>query len=191
VLLPKDTWDGIVDGSITVAFRRWQRPTVRPGATLRTPAGVLGIDEVMPIGAEDVTDADAQRAGAADRAAALEPLERWDGQLYRIRFHRVGDDPRSELARQVPTGGDLDAVVAELAAIDRASRRGPWTVAVLQLIAARPDVPAGDLADDVGRDRAAFKRDVRRLKELGLTISRPVGYRLSPRGVAVLAAIEG
>ena len=30
----------------------------------------------------------------------------------------------------------------------------------------------------------SFKRDVRRLKELGLTESLPVGYRLSPRGEA-------
>jgi hypothetical protein len=32
----------------------------------------------------------------------------------------------------------------------------------------------------------AFKRDVRRLKELGLTESLEVGYRLSPRGRAFL-----
>ncbi|MFC5749000.1 hypothetical protein [Actinomadura rugatobispora] len=33
-------------------------------------------------------------------------------------------------------------------------------------------------------------RDVRRLKELGLTESLPTGYRLSPRGRAVLAHLE-
>ena len=36
------------------------------------------------------------------------------------------------------------------------------------------------------RERLAFKRDVRKLKELGLTESLDVGYRLSPRGRAVL-----
>ena len=33
-----------------------------------------------------------------------------------------------------------------------------------------------------------FKRDVRKLKELGLTESLPVGYRLSPRGRAYRGA---
>jgi hypothetical protein len=32
----------------------------------------------------------------------------------------------------------------------------------------------------------SFKRDVRKLKELGLTESLEVGYRLSPRGAALL-----
>ena len=59
---------------------------------------------------------------------------------------------------------------------------GPWTVATLALIAAHPARRAGDLADMVGRERAAFKLDVRKLKALGLTESLEVGYRLSPRG---------
>ncbi len=33
-----------------------------------------------------------------------------------------------------------------------------------------------------------FKRDVRKLKELGLTLSLRVGYRLSPRGEAFMEA---
>jgi hypothetical protein len=43
----------------------------------------------------------------------------------------------------------------------------------------------------VGRDTQPFKRDVRRLKELGLTVSYPVGYRLSVRGRAVVDALRG
>jgi hypothetical protein len=35
-------------------------------------------------------------------------------------------------------------------------------------------------------DLVVFKRRVRRLKELGLTESLPVGYRLSPRGRSFL-----
>jgi hypothetical protein len=38
----------------------------------------------------------------------------------------------------------------------------------------------------MGRERLAFKTDVRKLKALGLTESLPVGYRLSPRGEAWL-----
>jgi len=40
----------------------------------------------------------------------------------------------------------------------------------------------------MGWVRADLKLHIRRLKELGLTISLAVGYRLSPRGAAYLAA---
>ena len=73
-----------------------------------------------------------------------------------------------------------------MARLDRASRHGPWTATVLQLIADRPAVRAGDLAASLGREMAPFKVDVRKLKEMGLTESLDVGYRLSPRGRAVL-----
>ena len=58
------------------------------------------------------------------------------------------------------------------------------------MIAARPGVRAATLAQRLGRDVPPFKRDVRKLKELGLTESLEIGYRLSPRGVAVLAALQ-
>ena len=77
-------------------------------------------------------------------------------------------------------------VRTRLGRLDAASTRGPWTRDVLELIAERPSVRAADLAPLLGRERLSFKRDVRKLKELGLTESLEVGYRLSPRGRAVL-----
>jgi hypothetical protein len=75
--------------------------------------------------------------------------------------------------------------------LDRASASGPWTAATLALIAERPAVRAGDLAPVLGRELAPFKLDVRKLKNLGLTISLEVGYRLSPRGEAYLRHRRG
>ena len=49
---------------------------------------------------------------------------------------------------------------------------------------------AGDLAAELGMERLPFKTDVRKLKALGLTESLDVGYRLSPRGTAFLAAAD-
>ncbi len=57
---------------------------------------------------------------------------------------------------------------------------------MLRLIAARPGVRAPDLAASLGRETPVFKRDVRRLKELGLTCSLAVGYEISHRGRAYL-----
>ena len=43
---------------------------------------------------------------------------------------------------------------------------------------------ANDLAASLGRETLPFTRDVRKLEELGLTHSLPVGYEISPRGRA-------
>ena len=57
---------------------------------------------------------------------------------------------------------------------------------MLCLIADHPGVRAADLAARLQRETLPFKADVRKLKELGLTESLDVGYRLSPRGRAFL-----
>ena len=72
-----------------------------------------------------------------------------------------------------------------------ASTHGPWTDAVLDVIGRRPAVRAGDLAADFGRELQPFKIDVRKLKNLGLTLSLEVGYELSPRGRAYLQRRQG
>jgi hypothetical protein len=51
-----------------------------------------------------------------------------------------------------------------------------------------PSGDAADLADSLDREMQPFKIDVRKLKNLGLTESLDIGYRLSPRGRAYLAA---
>jgi hypothetical protein len=81
---------------------------------------------------------------------------------------------------------ELAALVARLDAMDRRAQIGAWTRATLRTIRARPGVRAGDLARSLGRPRDEFKRDVRKLKNLGLTISLEVGYRLTPKGEALL-----
>jgi hypothetical protein len=108
------------------------------------------------------------------------------GTLYRVRFHVAGPDPRLALRDQDTLGADdVAALQRRLARLDDRAD-GAWTTRVLQLIAAHPGVRAGDLAAELGRERLAFKADVRRLKALGLTESLEVGYRLSPRGRAWL-----
>lgn len=180
MLFPVALWDGIRSGAVTVAFRRWRRPTVKAGGTLQTGAGRLAIDEVAPIELVDITDADAVRAGhpsAAEAIAALRP----EGQLYRIRFHRIGDDPRIALRKRA----DLTTDLPEL---DRALARLPWALPYLRIIGEHPGVVSTVLAEAAGIERQRFKTRVRRLKALGLTESLEVGYRLSPRGEAYLGA---
>ena len=190
MLLKRDTLEGIAEGRITLAFRRWKRPTVRAGGELRTAIGVLAIDAVDAIREADITDGEARLAGYPSRDALIADLDRRSaGDLYRVALHRAGGDPRAALREQDDLADEaVAAIAARLARFDRSSRHGPWTDAVLRLIGASPGVRAPDLAASLGRETQPFKRDVRKLKELGLTESLEVGYRLSPRGRAWLAA---
>ena len=187
VLFPMATLDAVARGDVTVAFRRWKRPTVKAGGTLTTRAGVLAIESVDVIEAADVSAEDAAAAGYPSPGDVLADLGDRDGLTYRIRFHVAGPDPRLALReRDDLTADEVVALTTRLGRLD-ARASGPWTDRYLALIGAREGVRAGDLADEVGAERLVFKTDVRKLKALGLTESLEVGYRLSPRGRAWLA----
>ncbi len=187
MLFAKRFWPGLQDGSITLTFRTWDRPRVVAGRRYRTRAGVLEVDAIERVRTAAIPDAEITRAGYPDRAA-LERALRGADEVWRIAFHHAGEDPRIALRDAVPGDEEIAALIATLDGIDARAKAGPWTAVTLEAIAARPGVLAADIAASLGREKLPFKRDVRRLKELGLTESLPVGYRLSPRGEAVLAA---
>ena len=168
--------EGIAEGRITLAFRRWERPRVLAGTRLRTPIGVLAIDSVERV--EHPTDEDARAAGYESGAAVLAAFPKRKGDFYRIALHVAGPDPRVAL-RDLPPDDEV---------FEKLERMGPWTYEVLQAIADNPGLRAPDIAASFGRETLPFKRDVRKLKELGLTISLEVGYELSTRGQLTLSA---
>jgi hypothetical protein len=182
------TAQGIADGSVSLAFRRWDRPRVRPGGTQRTVAGVVRFDSVEEVDPAALTEDDAARAGVPSLAALLRLLDRREGaHVYRMHVSLAGADPRVSLREQAALSDeDRRALDARLDRMDAARAEGAWTRQVLRLIADRPGVRAPDLAVSLGRETLPFKRDVRKLKELGLTISLDVGYEISPRGSAYL-----
>lgn len=184
----------IADGSVTVTFRRWKRPQAVEGRRYRTPGGIIEVERVTTIDPHAITTRDARDAGYPTAAALVADL-RGDGSLAvtRVAFHRVDEpDPRATLAEHDElSADDVADIERRLARLDARSSYGAWTRATLDAIQARPRTVAGDLAASLGRDRAPFKLDVRKLKNLGLTISLTKGYRLSPRGVAYLNAKDG
>jgi hypothetical protein len=187
VLIRQDTLERIRDGSVTLQFRRWSRPTVKEGGTLMTSIGVLAIESITQVEVEALTDAEARAAGFDGLDALVEALDasKRGGQLHRVEVSFAGADPRIALREQAPDPEEVEAIRKKLERWDRASPVGPWTVVTLDVIAARPELRAGDLADEVEMERARFKTNVRKLKGLGLTESLKVGYRLSPRGEAL------
>ena len=177
--------DGIHSGAIVLAFRRWKRSQVVAGHRYRTGIDIVEVESVDVVEPSSVDAEQAREAGYATVGELLADL-RGDPQLpvYRVRLRRIdGPDPRDELARAASlTEADVAAITATLARMDSSSSHGPWTGGVLALIADRPGVVSTVLAEAMGWERQDFKLHVRRLKELGLTLSLDVGYRLSPRG---------
>lgn len=66
MLLKLALLEDIKAGKVDVIFRRWNRPTVKTGGTLKTKLGLLSIKSITDMSADDVTDADAKRAGFKD-----------------------------------------------------------------------------------------------------------------------------
>ncbi len=193
LLFKKVFWEGLTSGAITLTFRRWQKPHVRAGGRYRChPIGVLVVDEVTLVKPPAITDDDAKRAGFASRAALVDylgelgPLDD-ETEIHRVALRHGGDGDRVEIALDDQlTPEDVAAIREKLARLDRDA---PWTKKTFALIDKNPRVAASKLAAKVGRETAPFKADVVKLKKLGLTQSFEVGYEISPRGRAYLAAI--
>jgi hypothetical protein len=184
----QDALEGIAKGTITALFRRWTTARVKAGSTFRTAAGVVAVDSVEPASEAAITDREAREAGFESRAELMSELSKYpDGQLYRITIRLAGADPRVALRGEARlTAADVERIERQVAAMGARSKDGPWAMRVLRLIEQRPGVLAARLAKSLDMETVLFKPRVRQLKELGLTESLEVGYRLSPRGQAFL-----
>jgi hypothetical protein len=176
-------------GTIDLAFRRWAKPRVVVGTRMRTGVGLIEVTSVEQVSVSSLRAEDARRAGASSLTALKQALSaRSHDPAWRIGVAYAGPDPREALRSSVPDADEITAITARLDRLDAASAHGAWTRETLDLIDLNPTVRAPDLAARVGRETADFKKDVRKLKELGLTESLAIGYLLSPRGEAVVDA---
>lgn len=184
--------EAIRTGAVDLAFRRWDRPRVKPGTRLRTAIGLVEVVSVEQVAVSQLRAEDARRAGAPSLTALKEALAaKADRPVFRVGLTYAGADPRETLRETLPGAEEITAILAGLDRLDAASAIGPWTRATLRIIDENPEVRAPELAARLGRPTAEFKRDVRKLKERGLTESLAIGYRLSPRGEAVIDHVDG
>ena len=176
-------------GTVELAFRRWAKPRVVVGTRMRTGVGVIEVTSLEQVSVSSLRAEDARRAGVGSLVALKEALAaRSDDPAWRIGLAYAGPDPREALRAAVPDAEEVADINARLDRLDAVSSYGAWTRETLDLIDRHPTVRAPDLAALVGRETADFKKDVRKLKELGLTESLAIGYLLSPRGEAVVDA---
>lgn len=192
MLFKQDILERIAAGKVTLAYRRWQRPSVKAGGTLLTPVGLLAIKAVDTVAIADVTPREAKRAGHSSLADLHAALAKYpEGELYRIEFQLSGSDPRVSLRNDTRTSAEqLAELIDRLDRLDARSSQGPWTRKLLRLIAEHPERSAAELAEKSGYEKAWLKLNVRKLKNLGLTESLQPGYRLSPRGRKLLDSLK-
>ncbi len=86
MLIRREVLEAIRASEITLQFRRWTRPSVRAGGTLKTRIGRLQIGSMEAMSPGDVTLADARRAGFRD----LDDFRKWLGTMKEgPLFHRI------------------------------------------------------------------------------------------------------
>ncbi|SCW37023.1 hypothetical protein SAMN04487970_1004157 [Paenibacillus tianmuensis] len=194
MLFKNDVLKRLADGSVTTAFRCWKKARINEGTKLRTPVGVLEIQSVEVVAEEErLTAEDAGRAGYVSLAELRKELNRYRGKgnVYRIELRYAGSDPREMLWEQDElTDAEVDELKRRLQRYDKASRRGPWTLQTMLLIQELSGSRAAELADRMAWEPDALKINVRKLKELGLTISLGTGYKLSSRGIRLLKHLQ-
>ncbi len=186
---------GIKDGSITCTFRYWKRPQAVAGNFYKiNPIGHIKVTEVKEVSSRSITKKDAVASGFEDGKALREYLANFaskDRELYLVRFTYEG--LRQD---QLPDQSSVDdpeeflKLKNKLAVRDKNSKVGPWTHKTLKLVGKNPGMSSEFLAKKLKRDRQELKRDMRKLKQLGLTISLEVGYKLSPRGSSYLEQLS-
>ncbi len=192
MLFTADAWPGIADGSITVTVRTWSRPQAKSGGRYRVAGMLLEATDVRQVAVGELTEVDAVAAGEGtlDRLLVRLGSPAADQMVWRVEFRYAGRDDRAERREQAElTADEVAALRVRLDRLDARSPTGPWTRSTLRLIEKYPGVVSTALARHAGQERPAFKINVRKLKELGLTESLDVGYRLSPRGEVLLRSI--
>src|SRR5690349_3093391 len=107
MLFRQDILQGIAEGRVTLAFRRWRRAPPKAGATLRSPIGVIRLEHVTVFFFKQKTAYDIERAGLS--VEELRASIAGDGTLLRIELRVVGEDPRIALREQAPDRVELDA----------------------------------------------------------------------------------
>ncbi len=135
------------------------------------------------------TRKDALSSGFSDLQslrAYLEPFNADGRTLYRVEFRYTGPSDDQEPGRIQPDDTlALTKIDKALDLRDRNSGRA-WTRETLYLIANHPGESSAYLAAELGVEQQQLKQDMRKLKQLGLTISLETGYRLSDKGDSYL-----
>lgn len=177
----------IANGQVSVVYRRWAVARVKVGSLLHTTAGTVRIEAIDQTQITSLTEADAAAAGESTLDQLVHSFKGTSTDpVFRIAVSYEGPDSRDKLSATADfSTEERQQIASKLERLDRRAAQ-PWTHRVLWTIANNPGRRARNLADDLGFDPAALKLHIRKLKNLGLTLSLDTGYEISPRGRSYL-----
>lgn len=180
--------NGIKSGKINLAFRKWQKASVKEGSLLHTSIGLVAISKLETVSENDITDQDALKAGFTDKKQLLKSLTNTaTGMIFKISVRYHSPDPRIKLREQTELSEQqFTNLKKKLERLDNHSKQGPWTEKILLTLKDNPNLHAIGIAKLTGFEKEWLKLNIRKLKNLGLTISHTVGYELSPKGNVLL-----
>lgn len=192
MLFKKEFLTLIEQGKVQTAFRKWRRPSVSESGTLLTSVGQLRIKSIEQIKYEQITDDEILNAGYKNRAELDKEFSfKEEGDIYKIQFEFEQADPRIELSENTDiSDNEMNEIHNKLMRYDSHGKVKNWTLKILETIHVEPGKNAVDYAAKLGYEKEWFKLNIRKLKNLGLTISLTDGYDISPRGKVVLKKIQ-
>lgn len=175
---------GIRSGSINLAFRKWEKESVKKGTLLKTSIGLVEINDIEVVEEHDISDADAIQAGFTGKQQLLKSFpSNTKALIFKISVSYHSEDPRIELREQTNlTHEEFNKLKQKLERLDYFSKQGAWTISVLHTIKDNPHLPAIEISKLLGFEKEWLKLNIRKLKNLGLTISHHAGYEISPFG---------
>lgn len=178
----------IRSGDVTTSFRAWRSPQAKAGGRYNIhPFGAIEVSRVRQLALAQARPDDVASSGFADIAALAAYLKVGPTDtVYQVDFRYLGESPVNQPTTDRLSAEEVDEVLQRLGRMDK---KTPWTTQALTLIDEHPKTRAADLAPRCNMDTPTFKRNVRKLKSLGLTESLEVGYRLSPRGRQVFKKV--
>ena len=158
---------------------------------MKTAVGVIRVTDVEPVKENAITKIDATKAGYESVNLLMNDLYKVKtGTIYKVKLKYHSEVPRLELREKTDLHeSEFQKLKTKLERLDKT--RGPWVLKVMKLIKRYPERRAGDLAEIMQMDKLDFKVNVRKLKNLGLTISHEIGYSLSPLGDIVMERLQG
>ena len=183
---------GIKSGEITLAFRKWQKVSVKSGSLSHTSVGLVEIRKIETVNENEIAEEDALNAGFADKTQLLKSFtHNSTGTIFKISVRYHSADPRIKLREQTELSEQqFTDLKKRLERLDNHSKQGHWTEKILLTIKDNPNLHSIGIAKLTGFEKEWLKLNIRKLKNLGLTISHNVGYELSPLGKTFVDKVQ-
>ena len=192
MLIKQTQLQGIKSGKVSLIFRKWTKPRVKKGSIIKTSVGQLEIVAIEQVNPDQISPSEARLAGYHELNELMNELDsRTAGNLFRIQIRYHSPDPRIELRNRTNfTEAEFIRILSRLEKFDKLSRQGPWVMDTLSTINNYPKMSAFELAKKLEKPKDWLKVNIRKLKNLGLTVSHEKGYSLSPRGAALMKQLQ-